>query len=165
MKTVKDYISIHNAHDIEGSLKYFNPDAVFELKGVWTKQGLADIGGLEEFDAVMNSHLEIKNIRASADTVYCKIVENNNWFSTLGINDLVHDPVIFVIGDNKIKHIIAYPDQETSQAIEAAIGRIFEWSQKNGDSTIFRLLPNGEFQYSTEAGVQWKALFESMQVS
>lgn len=162
---IQSYFEAHNAHEIENSLGYFNEDAVFELKGVWTKKGLNDIRGLEEFDAAMNSHLELIEARQSGDTVYCRIVENNDWFSSVGITRLVHDPTIFVLDGRKIKHIIAYPDQETGEKIEAAIGQIFQWSQQTGDSAVYKLLPEGEFIYSTEAATQWKALFERMKES
>ncbi|MGB5237467.1 MAG: hypothetical protein WBM43_11250 [Flavobacteriaceae bacterium] len=163
--TIKSYIATHNAHDVEAALGYYQTDAVFELKGVWTKKGLDEIRGLEEFDAVMNSHLELKDIREAGDTIYCKIVENNDWFGTMNIANLVHDPVIFVMRNNKFKHIIGYPDQQTGLEIEAAMGLIFQWSAKATDSVIYELLPNGAFVYSTEAGHKWKALFERMQKS
>ncbi len=163
IEVVRSYIDTHNSHDIDKSLVYYHDDAVFELKGVWIKEGKAEMRGLEEFDAEMNSHLAVGDIRQSADTIYCRIVENNDWFTALGITNLVHDPVVFVIRDQKIKHIIGYPDEESGKEIEAAFGRVFEWSQKTGDSTVYELLPQGEFVYSTEAGRKWKALFERMQ--
>jgi hypothetical protein len=162
---IQSYIDMHNTHDVEKSLGYYHEDAVFELKGVWTKKGLDDIRGLEEFDAAMNSHLDLREMRQSGDTVYSRVVENNDWFGAIGITDLIHDPVVFVIEGRKIKNIIGYPDQETGKEIEAAIGQIFEWSQKTGDSAVFELLPKGEFMYSTAAAAQWKALFERMKES
>lgn len=162
---IQSYFEVHNSHDVEKALSYFSEEAVFELKGVWTKKGLTDLRGLEEFDAVMNSHLELRETKPSGDTVHCRIVENNDWFGAVGITDLIHDPTVFVFEGNKIRHIIAYPDQETGKKIEAAIGRIFEWSQKTGDSAVYGLLPKGEFIYSTEAGHKWKGLFERMRAS
>ena len=159
---IQSYFEVHNSHDVEKALSYFSEEAVFELKGVWTKKGLIELRGLEEFDAAMNSHLELKDMRESGDTIYCKVVENNDWFGNMGITDLVHDPVIMVVRDQKINHIIGFPNQETGQEIEAAIEGVFQWSQMHGDSTIYKLLPNGKFQYSNEAGAQWKALFKKM---
>lgn len=159
---IQSYFDVHNAHDIEKSLSYFGDEIEFELKGVWVKKGLDDMRSLEEWDAGMKSQLKLKSARIAGDTVYCKVVESNDWFRTIGVQELNHDPVIFVMEDGKFKNIIAFPSQETGMKVEAAVGKIFEWSAKTGDSTVYGLIRDGQFVYSTEAAEEWLDLFERM---
>jgi hypothetical protein len=158
-EVVKSYVTSHNNHDIEETMTFYDEDIVFELKGIWTKKGLSEMQSLEEWDAALNSNLKLENITSKADTVLCRVVENNDWFGAVDITDLVHDPVVFIIDNGKIKTIIAYPSEKAGKEIEATIGALYQWSQKAQDSTINDLIQNGQFVYSAEAAEKWLELF------
>ena len=164
-EVIKSYLAAHNEHDIQKELSFYDENIEFELKGVWTKSGLSEMRALADWDAALNSNLSLKSIRSGSDSLHCTIVENNDWFRAVGINDLVHDPVVFLTDNGKIVKIVAYPSVETGQEMEAAVGRLFQWSQENQDSTINELIQNGQFIYSTEAAEKWLALFEKMKSS
>ena len=157
---IKSYMDAHNAHDIEKALSFIDEDVVFDLKGVWVKEGKAAMKTLEKWDSTLNSNLRLESVTKKADTLFCKVVENNDWFGAIGISDLVHDPVVFLLKDDKISQIIAYPSQETGQQIEAAVGSLFQWSAQVQDSTIHELIIDGQFIYSSEAANKWMELFE-----
>ncbi|GJM17693.1 MAG: hypothetical protein DHS20C13_30200 [Thermodesulfobacteriota bacterium] len=160
-EVVKSYINAHNAHDIEKALAFYDENVVFELQGVWIKEGLSEMQSLEEWDASLNSNLRLESISSKEDSVFCRVVENNDWFGAVEIHDLVHDPAVFIIENRKIKKIIGYPSPETGKEIEAAIGSLYQWSQKVQDSTINELILNGQFIYSTEAAEKWLDLFDN----
>ena len=162
---IKAYFAVHNNHDIENALNYYGEDVVFELKGVWTKTGLADMRTLEEWDAALNSNLRLESAEISGDTVRAKVIESNDWFRSVGIDSLVHDPAVFVIRDGKFQHIMGYPSAETGKRVEAAMGKIFQWSAMTGDSTVYDLIHQGQFVYSTESANMWMELFEKMKDS
>ncbi len=162
---IKSYFAAHNRHDIEKALIYYSEDVVFELKGVWTKTGLADMRSLEEWDAALNSHLRLESAEISGDTVRAKVIESNDWFRSVGIDSLIHDPAVFVIRDGKLQHIMGYPSAETGQQVEAAMGKIFQWSAMAADSTVYELIREGQFIYSTESANKWMELFEKMKDS
>ncbi|WP_420602342.1 hypothetical protein [Flagellimonas sp.] len=162
---VESYIEAHNAHDIEKALNFYDENIVFELKGIWTKEGVKEMQALEEWDAALNSNLMLESVTSKKDSVFCKIVENNDWFGGVEITGLVHDPVVFVVNNGKIKKIIGYPSQQTGKEIEAAIGALYKWSQKAQDSTIHDLIQNGQFVYSAEAAKKWLNLFERWKTS
>lgn len=164
-QTVESYLAAHNSHDIEKAMSYYDENAVFELKGVWVKQGLTEMRLLEEFDASMNSHLELKSITAKVDSVFCKLIEKNDWLENLGITELVHDPVIMIVNQGKIKRIIAHPSQENMNEINAAIGSVYEWSKINQDSTVHELIINNQFIYGNKTANKWRDLFKRMQAS
>ncbi len=159
-EVVKSYITAHNKHDIKKALFFYDENIVFELKGVWIKNGLIEMQFLEEWDAVLNSNLKLESISSKKDTVICRIIENNDWFRAVGIFDLVHDPVIFVISNGKIKNIIGFPSKKTGEEIGAAIGKLYQWSEKSQDSTIHDLIQNGQFEYSAITAQKWLELFK-----
>ncbi|MCD2259524.1 hypothetical protein [Psychroserpens luteolus] len=161
-KTIESYIATHNNHDIEKTMEFYDESIIFELKGVWTKKGKRDIRALEEWDAALNSHLKLESINSKEDTIFCKVIENNDWFRGVGITNLVHDPAIFVVSNGKIKNIIGYPSEKTGKEIGTAIGKLYQWSQKNQDSTINELIINGQFIYSAQAAEKWLTLFEKI---
>jgi hypothetical protein len=164
-EVVKSYIASHNSHDIENTLTFYDDNIIFELKGVWTKKGMLEMQSLEEWDAALNSNLKLESISSKEDTVFCRIVENNDWFGAIDITNLVHDPTVFVVNNGKIKKIIGYPSEKTGKEIEAAIGVIYQWSQKAQDSTINDLIQNGQFVYTAKAAEKWLDLFNRWKAS
>jgi hypothetical protein len=164
-EVVKSFIASHNTHDIENTLTFYDDNIIFELKGVWTKEGLHEMQSLEEWDAALNSNLKLESMTSKGDTVFCRVVENNDWFGAVGITNLVHDPVVIVVNNGKIKQIIAYPSEKTRKEIEAAIGVLYQWSQKVKDSTINDLIQNGQFVYSAKAAEKWLDLFNRWKAS
>ncbi len=155
----------HNSHDVNGALAFFDDDITFESKGVWIKEGKDEMRMLEEWDSTLNSNLKFTHIRENADSVYCAVVESNDWFRAIGIDNIRHDPVILVLDDSKIEKIIAIPSIESGEVIQSAIKEITDWSAANGDSTIFSLIKNGQFVYSKEHAKTWLALLENWNAS
>ena len=159
-EVIKAYIDAHNEHDVEKAMSYYSSNVVFDLKNTWTKEGAGEIRNLEVWDSTINSNLKLEALYSRGDSVFCKIIENNDWFASIGIENLTHDPTVFIVDDHKIKKIIATPSPETGVQIERAIGSIIQWSKQNQDSTIYTLIPNGQFVYSSEAALKWKELFK-----
>ena len=148
----------HNAHDVEGALSFFDNHITFELQGIWVKEGKEEIRKLEEWDSTLNSNLRFLPIRESADTVFCRVVERNDWFAAISMESLVHEPVILIMDDNKIGKIIAVPSIESGEFIQSAMKEIYAWSETVGDSTVATLVQNGQFVYSKENAKTWIAL-------
>lgn len=157
---IKSFISAHNAHDVGKTLNFYDQAVVFELKGVWTKEGLDEMSALEKWDSTLNSHLKLDAVTSKGDTLFCRVIENNDWFKAVNIFDVMHDPAVFIIKNEKINKIIGYPSEEIGKELEIAIGSLYQWSQQSNDATINELIQNGQFVYSAEAANKWLALFE-----
>ena len=121
-----------------------------------------EIISLEQWDASLNSHLKLESMSTKKDSLFCRIIENNDWFKAVNVIDLIHDPTVFIIAEGKIKKIIAYPSEKTGEAIGNAIGSIYQWLATNQDSTIYNLIQNDQFVYSKEAANQWIELFNKI---
>ena len=152
---IKSYEQAHNAHDIDKSLSFFHQEIIFELKGVWTKSGKEAIRSLEEWDAALNSHLKFEFIRFNGDSVFCKIIESNDWFRAIDMETLTHEPTVFIIKNDLIHKILAFPSEKDGMKIQAAIGSVYQWSSDVQDSTIYELIQGPEFIYSEAAAKKW----------
>ncbi|MCG2461451.1 hypothetical protein K8352_11875 [Flavobacteriaceae bacterium F89] len=108
-EVVKSYITAHNAHDIKKVLALYDKNVAFELKGVWVKEGLSEMQSLEVWDAALHSNLRLESTTSKEDSVFCRIVENNDWFGAVGITNLVHDPTVFVVKNGKNKKNYCLP--------------------------------------------------------
>ncbi len=162
---IQAYFDAHNEHDIKKAMSYYHDEIEFELKGTWIKSGKDEILTLETWDSTLNSHLKLESISIKGDTIFCKVIENNDWFDAAGITDLIHDPTTFIMENGKIRKVIAVPSKETSMQIGKVIQTIVNWSQETQDSTIYELLPEGQFLYSSDAALKWLDLIGRWQTS
>ncbi|MBV6472305.1 MAG: hypothetical protein JPMHGGIA_00560 [Saprospiraceae bacterium] len=157
---LREYEIAHNTHNVQRALSFYDDSISFEIKGVWTKNGLKEIRELELWDSTLNSRLEIEILNQKLDSFWCRVREENDWFKAAGIEYLIHEPVTFVVRKGKIHSIQVTSTQEANQKIGRVISSLFDWSQNNGDSSIYRLVSGNGFIYSPAAALQWIQLFE-----
>jgi hypothetical protein len=158
---IKAYEKLHNSHDIEGTMLLYHERIEFELAGVWLKSGKEDIRELAEWDAALNSSLRFEAIEVKGDSVFCKVIEENDWFKGVGIDQIIHDPTIFIVADGQIRKIIARPSEGVGAEIGIKLGSIYSWSKQTGDTAINELIIDGEFIYSGEAAKKWLVLLSN----
>jgi len=158
LRLVKTLEDLHNSHDIDGVMSLYHDSITFELVGIWVKSGKEEIRELEEWDSALNSNLKFQTFEIKGDSVFCKVIEKNDWFKAVGIEKIIHDPTVFIIEKGSIKKIIAYPSEKIGKEIGAIIGSIYAWSNKTGDSTIFELIKDEEFIYSEDTAKKWLEL-------
>ncbi len=150
-----EYLATHNSHNVQQSLSYYSDDISFELVGTWIKKGKEEIKNLEEWDAAVNSFLEVNIVRINKDTLFCSGNERNDWFIAVGIDEIVYEEIIFIIKDGLIYKVVAKPSSETGKKIGSAMNSIMEWASKTDNNPLSELLPNGEFTYSKETAEKW----------
>lgn len=153
------YIEAHNSHDVQRELSFYHPEVVFEIENTWTKQGLREMEELARWDSTLYSNLHIEAIEWKNDSLFCNVIENDDWFSAIGIQNVKHERTLFVLKDEKILKIVAHPSEEIAKLISLRMEKLIEWSSTNNDSTIFSLLDNGRFVYSTANAAKWLLLF------
>ena len=159
-KVLEEYQTLHNNHNIEKQLELYVHDAKFKLVGAWTKSGLDEMRALAEWDAALNSNLDFHIEEIRHDSIFCSVLERNDWFSAIGINPLVHERVILIIQNGLVHEIIAYPDPQMSQTIGMHIQNIVEWANSSSDISIEELFDGGEFIYSASTAEKWLVLLK-----
>ena len=156
-----DYVQSHNNHNIEKSLSYFSDDVIFELAGVWVKMGKSKVRELEEWDSELNSQLNFIVHKENGDTLFCTGIEKNDWFTSVGINEVNYDSIIFIFEDKKIKRVFAKTSPEINIKVAEAMKSIVEFTKLTNNNILSQLIPKGEFVYSRESAQQWIKLLEA----
>ncbi|NNF34816.1 MAG: hypothetical protein HKN68_11935 [Saprospiraceae bacterium] len=159
---IESYFKTHNNHLVKDALEYYHEEITFTLIGVWTKKGKKEIATLETWDSTLHSSLKLKDYKINGDTIFCTVVEKNDWFNRIGIDSLIHDPTIFIIKDNLIHEIIATPEESIGIKMNETMEIIFGWCMENKDTTINELIIGGQFVYSAVAAESWMDLFDKM---
>lgn len=145
---------------MQKTLSFYESSISFEIKNTWVKQGVDKMRELAAWDSSLNSNLKIDVINKRRDTLLCRVTETNDWLKAAGISELIHDSVVFVFKNQKITNIIASSSDEQYDKIGRAVSSLYEWSNFKGDSTIYKLIKDGQFVYSSAAANEWLKLFE-----
>jgi hypothetical protein len=164
ISVVKTYMELHNSHDIEGAMLLYHDDIEFELVGTWIKSGKEEIRQLEEWDKALNSNLKFEAFEMQGDSVFCKVIEKNDWFKAVGIEQIIHDPTVFIVTRGHIMKIVAKPSQEIGKEIGAKLGSVYAWSKIAKDTTINELIKDGKFIYTEESAKKWLKLLDNWNV-
>ena len=149
------YIDAHNRHDIKNEINYYSNDITFEAVDVWIKKGKNEMRNLAEYDSVLNSELRIADVRVNGDTIHCKLIEKNDWFKTINIDSLIHDPVMIVIKNNLINYIRAELSAGSYNILSGRLDSLIRWMTVEKPDELQTLIPNGEFLYSTVSAKKW----------
>lgn len=148
----RSYIQAHNAHDIEGTMAFYHPEATFQLsfdRGL--KSGTTEILALERFDAFAHSAVFPFGLAAyGEDSVWHVtargVVENSMVFSAMGMKIVIAKPTkpIMQISKGLIIHMEQPPvDQACLKIARDAITGASDWLVENDDLRIHGLTENG----------------------
>ena len=110
---------------------------------------------MEKWDSTLNSNLKFESFKVSGDSVFCKVIEKNDWFKAVGIEQITHDQTIFITSKGRIKKIVANPSEDIGKEIGAKLRAIYFWSKTTKDGTINELIKDGELIYSEESAKKW----------
>ena len=155
---VQAYLEAHNAHDIEGVLEVLSPKIRFGMTGLWVREGFDEIRALEEWDAVMNSHLQFTDLKMRNQRLECKGAETNDWYKVVGIEQEHFEPIRFEFEAGKIRHIRAQLAPKSEMAVDRAVNDVVRWALDVNPDEIRYLVPRGVFRYGHEQAQRWKKL-------
>jgi hypothetical protein len=133
-------------------------DVRFVMPGVWTKNGIDEVRALVEWDSMLMSRLEPLGMEALGDRVKGRMVEQNDRFRGMGIEEIRYQRVTFAALGNRIREIEAQLEAESISSTQAALGRMMDWASKVQPETLAKLLPGGEFIYGAEQARAWLRL-------
>jgi len=151
-------VQAYNSHDVEKLMSFYTDDIRFEVVGFFVKEGKEDIRKLTEYDAAVNVHMSISNIKVSGDTVTFTLIESNDWFRLAGVEELIYEPNRIVFHGGLIKEIKTEITPESAKAAGEAWQAIMQWASKERSEELADLMPGGEFIYSAESARKWLAL-------
>ena len=155
---VKAYEEAHNKHDIDKVMSFYTDDIRFEIVGTWSKVGREQVRQLAEWDAATNSHMEISDIKVSADTVTFRLDEGNDWFRLLGVEVLNYEPCMMIFQDGMLKYLKAELSDVSMIPVQEAWQLMFQWASEERSKELSELMPGGEFMYSADYARRWLSL-------
>jgi hypothetical protein len=159
---VRAYQSAYNSHDLERLLSLFAEDATFEVVGQFVFKGKEDIRRVAEYDFALNIHMRISGPTIKGDTIFCGLIETNDWLKTAGIGE-AHYAARFVVEGGLVKVIEGKALPETDTAFSQVLNPLLEWASKQRPEQLAQMMPEGEFVYNAENAKKSLALLREWQ--
>lgn len=152
------YVELQSSRDVEGLLALHTTDVEFLIPGQEPIRGTSALRDLYKWDAVLRSELLMGGIRTEGDTIVIdSIVERNEWFTALGLDEVRYMPgTRFVLEEGRIAGI--YPaafDDETQQRLMERFQPLMNWLGEHRPDALQQLLPGGRFRYDASTAELW----------
>ncbi|NIN00544.1 MAG: hypothetical protein GTO24_21410 [candidate division Zixibacteria bacterium] len=146
---VKAYGHAYNSHDLAELLPLFAEDATFDLMGQFVLKGKEDIRNVAEYDFALHIHMTIDQVVQKGDTVFCELIEMNDWLEVSKIDEAFYSAQ-FVVERGLIKHIRGTPTPETEKAFEEVLTPLLKWASEHKPEQLAEMMPEGKFVYNAE---------------
>lgn len=167
VRRVAAYVRAHNAHDVDAAMRFYAPDATFQLSGGRQKvRGLAGIRELERFDAVAGSHVVPEGYSARRDgrdvrIGIRKVVERSRVFAALGLATVTTLPEAdaFLVRDGRFLAVVQPTIRpECTRVAMAGIGGAIAWLRDRRDPRRAQLVDGEAPRLTTGTIPQWVAV-------
>jgi hypothetical protein len=149
LDVVKAYQHAYNSHDIGQLLPLIAEDATFQVPGHFDLKGKNDVGLVAEYDFALHIHMTLDRFATRGDTVFCELVEMNDWLEAAGIDKAYYEGK-FVIGNGLIRHIRGEATPETEKAFDQVLNPLLQWASRERSEQLAEMMPEGEFVYNAE---------------
>ena len=164
VELVKHYAEVYNRHDVGEIVSLYADDAVFEVVDQFLFDKKEQIRGITEYDSVLHLHMMVSHFTIKGDTVFCDLVETNDWLETAGIGFARYSGR-FVFKNKLIAHMRAEALPETTEAMTRVVNSLLPWAQKERPQILRELIPEGRLIFNAESAkkfltllTEWKQL-------
>ncbi len=154
------YQEAHNAHDVEKALSFFTDDIRYGMTGVWVKQGIDEVRGLETWDAALNSHMNYQVLKVQQSRLNCAATETNDWLKLVGVNEIEYTSIKFEFKGEKIQHIRAQLAGKSEWAIDQAVNDVLRWALEAYPAEVKGLIPRNNFIHGVGQAQRWLDLLK-----
>ncbi|UCB51618.1 MAG: nuclear transport factor 2 family protein [Candidatus Zixiibacteriota bacterium] len=159
LDVVKAYQHAYNSHDLGQLLPLIAEEATFQVPGHFDLKGKNDIRLVAEYDFALNIQMTLDRLTARGDTVYCELVETNDWLEAAGIDEAYYKGK-FVIGKGLIRHIRGEATRETQKAFQDVLNPLLEWASEERPEQLAQMMQEGKFVYNAENAKKSLALLK-----
>jgi limonene-1,2-epoxide hydrolase len=159
--TVRAYIDAHNRHDIDAVLDLLDPEIAYVMPSGETRNGLEQMANLEAWDSVLESFLEVADLRVSGNSVVAgEIVEHNLLFDLSGIGPITYLPgTAYEVTDDRITTIRASAWKSDQVAVFTDfMNRFLPWADATYPGAVRDVMRDGEFRYDEVSAQTWLQL-------
>ncbi len=159
---VVEYQHAYNSHDLGQLLPLLAEDATFELAGTFGLKGKDDVRRAAEYDFALHIHMTIDRVAPKGDTVFCELIEMNDWLEAAGIEEAYYSAK-FVFRKGLITHIAGDPTPETQKAFSQVLDPLMEWASRERPEQLAEMMPEGKFIYDAQSAQKSLALLQEWQ--
>lgn len=144
---MKDYPEVYNTHDVKKIMSLYAEHAVFEVEGLFSLQGLHQLQDITRYDSVLNVQMAIGDLRRQDDTVFCHLIETNDWLKVSEI-DTAFYLTTFVFEGGLIKSISAKTEPITAESFRQVLVPFINWAREEKPEVLKEMMPEGVFIYN-----------------
>lgn len=150
---VIQYKDALNSHSIDSLMNFYSDDITFTIPKVdMYLTGKEALRGVAAYDSVLNTNLQIGDVRQAGDTVFCTFRETNDWMAAAGISSAYYPHVLFIVEERKIKFIEADMADSSAQNFKDVLGAFVPWAQREHPEEFARMTEGGKFQFNGKNG-------------
>jgi hypothetical protein len=150
---VEAHINAKNTHQVSASMQYIADDAVLEIPGLeMLIKGKEERRRIAEYDSVLNTVLTPSAFTVRGDTVFCSIIESNDWLEAAGIPEIYYPRTMHVVKDAKIVYSSGWMADSSAAEIGNVLGEFVPWASENHPEEMARMMPGGSFIYNAQNG-------------
>jgi len=158
-------VEAHNRHDWERELSFFTEDARFEMVGAWVKEGKAELRKLFELDVLLGSQLTFTDFQVEADTVTCKVEEQTELHTLLGLKAIYYEYSQTTFRDGLIEETRAKLSAESMAACDRQLATFLEWATQNRANALPELRVGKGYDITAANVDKWLQLLREWQES
>jgi ketosteroid isomerase-like protein len=150
---IREYLHAKNSHQVSTSMQYIADDAVLEIPGLgMIIKGKEKRREIAEYDSVLNTTLTPSDLTVRGDTVFCSVIERNDWLEAAGIPSVYYPSTMHVVKDGKIVYSSGRMADTSAAEIGRVLGEFVPWGNENHPETMSRMMPGGIFIYNAQNG-------------
>lgn len=139
LDVVKVFQDAANRHAIDEVMEMFADDAELELEGLTRLVGKKEIRSIFEYDAAVNSKIELINCAATADKVSCQLVEANDRLRLAGLGSILYPSCVLCFEERLIRSWRAVPDPDAIRAVDQFWGSVRQWINEHYPTDYARM--------------------------
>ncbi|MCB9422487.1 MAG: nuclear transport factor 2 family protein [Ardenticatenaceae bacterium] len=160
---VEAYFEAHNRQDIEAIIALYSEDATFESVDNYVVEGKSALRQLVEYSLALNVKGKAFDYVSKPGQVTFKLIEQNGFFRTLGVDEIHYSSCTMTIHDGLIVSAKVELSQESMEQVEQAPAPFMAWATKENPETLANLMADDESRISKERALGWMALLHEWQ--
>lgn len=167
MKTEKEvveaFFEAHNREDIDAVMALYAENATFESVGNYVIEGKSALRQLTEYSLALNVQGRPYDYVSKPGQVIFKLIEQNGFFRTLGVDEIRYSSCTMNIHDGLIVSAKVALSQESMEKTQQAAGSFMAWATKEKSEVLAKLVSNGTPIINKESGLAWMTLLREWQ--
>lgn len=133
-------------------IKLFTKNARLEIVGLGVvAQGKKELKEFFGYARMVKLSLAMLAPVVRGDTVFCRLVESNDWLHLVGVESMTY-AVRFVFDGGKIDRIIVEPITGFGVTLQGPVFSFWKWLKSEEPDVIEELMPDGKFRFTPKNG-------------